>query len=290
MCSGHGRPPTKIEGGGFSPVARTKAEPPPEFHLILQIQRLPEREKPVSLQAFEFEEEALPAGPSPAKTNGKANGAPTTPTQTPQQPASPKTKFASVSADTARKAKKGGVSKSRTGKTRQATVEFSKPPKHLYVKAHPSAAYRQYGVPVFIDKDRDTTHYVPVELYEGDTLPERFKRACTITNIFTAALADGTFILWTVNQSATKWYKAAMRAVEAASREFVLVEAMKARSTYMIEPSDGTIPEPKWDVLPPFEGLLEGAFDSTIIGANDEVVSRYMSGGHWEESDAEGGN
>ena len=239
----------------------------------------------MALQEFAFDEEGLPAEPSPAKTNGKANGAahPTTTTQAPQQSTQTKTKFASVSADTARKAKKGGVSKSRTGKTRQATVEFAKPPKHLYVKVHPSPAYRQYGVPVFIDKDRDTTHYVPVDLYEGDALPERFKRACTITNVFTAALADGTFILWTVNQSATKWYKAAMRAVEAATREFVLVEALKARSTYLIEPSDGTVPEPKWDGLPSFEALLEGAFDSTIIGANDEVVSRYMSGGHWEE-------
>jgi hypothetical protein len=244
----------------------------------------------MALEAFAFDEEPVPAEPSPAKTNGKANGAahPTTTTQAPQLPLQHKTKFASVSADTARKAKKGGVSKSRTGKTRQATIEFGKPPKHLYVKVHPSPAYRQYGVPVFVDKDRDTTHYVPVDLYEGDALPERFKRACTITNIFTAALADGTFILWTVNQSATKWYKAAMRAVEAATREFVLVEALKARSTYLIEPSDGTVPEPKWDVLPSFETLLDGAFDSTIIGANDEVVSRYMSGGNWEELSGQG--
>jgi hypothetical protein len=53
------------------------------------------------------------------------------------------------------------------------TVEFGKPPKHLYVKVHPSPAYRQYGVPVFFDKDRDTAHYVPAEMYEGDVLPER---------------------------------------------------------------------------------------------------------------------
>ena len=185
------------------------------------------------------------------------------------------------------KAKKGGVNKSRTGKARQVTVEFGKPPKHLYVKVHPSPAYRQYGVPVFFDKARDTAHYVPAEMYEGDVLPERFKRACTITNVFTAALADGSFILWTINQSATKWFKAAMRAMEAATHEFVLVEAVKARSTYMIEPSDGTVPEPKWETLPTFEALLEGAFDSTIIGANDEVVARYMSGGHWEDFDGE---
>jgi hypothetical protein len=126
-------------------------------------------------------------------------------------------------------------------------------------------------------------HYIDPELYEGDTLPERFKRACTVTNIFTAALADGTFILWTVNQSATKWYKAALRAVEAATKEFVLVEAIKARSTYMIEPSDGTVPEPRWDSLPAFEALLENAFDSIITQANDETVNRYMSGGNWEE-------
>jgi hypothetical protein len=76
--------------------------------------------------------------------------------------------------------------------------------------------------------------------------------------------------------------------MEAATHEFVLVEAVKARSTYMIEPSDGTVPEPKWETLPTFEALLEGAFDSAIIGANDEVVARYMSGGHWEDFDGEG--
>jgi len=225
-----------------------------------------------------FQEEADPFLAEPTKTNGKAH---TTPAQA--EPTFKKSKFASVSAETARKAKKGGVSKSKTGKVRQATIEFSKPPKHLYVKVHPSPSYRQYGVPVFINKDLDTMHYIDPELYEGDTLPERFKRACTVTNIFTAALADGTFILWTVNQSATKWYKAALRAVEAATKEFVLVEALKARSTYLIEPSDGTVPEPRWDSLPAFEALLEGAFDSVITQANDETVNRYMSGGNWEE-------
>ena len=77
----------------------------------------------MALQEFAFDEEGLPAEPSPAKTNGKANGAahPTTTTQAPQQSTQTKTKFASVSADTARKAKKGGVNKSRTGKARQVT-------------------------------------------------------------------------------------------------------------------------------------------------------------------------
>ena len=233
-------------------------------------------------ESFE-QEEVFIEPPRAAQPNGNAGVA--TPATKPQP--KPQSKFASVGADTMRKAKKGGVNKSRTGKARQVTVEFGKPPKHLYVKVHPSPTYRQYGVPVFFDKDRDTAHYVPAEMYEGDVLPERFKRACTITNVFTAALADGSFILWTINQSATKWFKAAMRAMEAATHEFVLVEAVKARSTYMIEPSDGTVPEPKWETLPTFEALLEGAFDSTIIGANDEVVARYMSGGHWEDFDGE---
>jgi hypothetical protein len=226
-------------------------------------------------------EEVFAETPKPAsKPNGHANGGQATVKPQPK----PKSKFASVSSDTMRKAKKGGVNKNRTGKARQVTVEFGKPPKHLYVKVHPSPEYRQYGVPVFFDKDRDTAHYIPAEMYDSDVLPERFKRACTVTNVFTSALADGSFILWTVNQSATKWYKAAMRAVEAASKEFVLVEAVKARSTYMVEPSDGTVPEPKWETLPTFEALLEGAFDSTIIGTNDEVVARYMAGGNWQEA------
>ena len=230
-------------------------------------------------QTFEGEEIFAEPERAPAATkpNGHATGV------APAKAPKPKSKFASVGADTMRTAKKGGVSKSRTGKARQVTVEFGKPPKHLYVKVHPNPEYRQNGIAIFFDQDRDTAHYIPADLYEGDTLPERFKRACKIVNVFTCALADRTFMLWTVNQSSSKWFKAAMRAVEAATKEFVLVEAVKARSTYYVEPSDGTVPEPAWEQLPPFEKLLEGAFDSEIIGPNDEIVNRYMAGGNWDE-------
>jgi len=125
-------------------------------------------------QTFEGEEIFAEPERAPAATkpNGHATGA------APAKAPKPKSKFASVGADTMRTAKKGGVSKSRTGKARQVTVEFGKPPKHLYVKVHPNPEYRQNGIAIFFDQDRDTAHYIPADLYEGDTLPERFKRAC----------------------------------------------------------------------------------------------------------------
>jgi hypothetical protein len=220
----------------------------------------------VSVFQSEFPENFEERVPSVTPTNGKTTGYATTTTAPKAQK-----RFRSVSADTARAAKKGDTAKSRTGKSRQASVEFGKPPKHIWVKVYANPTYRQFNVPVFIDKDRDTVHYVAPEVYEGDELPERFKRACTLMDIYTAGLADGSFFLWTINVSGSKWRKAAVRAVQAALEGYVLVEAYKPRSTYTT-----------------FEALLDQAFDTTITSANDEVVNRYMSGGFWEETDEQG--
>ncbi|MGB7437443.1 MAG: hypothetical protein WBR26_22875 [Candidatus Acidiferrum sp.] len=218
--------------------------------------------------------------PSATPTNGKANGHVTTATH--KKPAS---KFKSVSAETAKKAKKGTTSSSRTGKSRQATVEFGKPPKHIWVRVDTRPNYRQMNVPVYIDKDRDQTYYVSPEFYESDAIPERFKRACVLIDIYTAGLADGSFLLWTVGVSASKWRKGAVAAVMAAMEGYVLVEAFKPRSTYLITTCEEDIPAPKFETLGSFESLLEQAFDGVITAAHDEAVARYLSGGYWEELD-----
>ena len=90
-------------------------------------------------------------------------------------------KFKSVSAETAKKAKKGTTSSSRTGKSRQATVEFGKPPKHIWVRVDTRPNYRQMNVPVYIDKDRDQTYYVSPEFYESDAIPGALQ-ACMRAN------------------------------------------------------------------------------------------------------------
>ena len=216
--------------------------------------------------------------PSATPSNGKANGHATT--AIPNRAAS---KFKSVSAETAKKAKKGTTSSSRTGKSRQATVEFGKPPKHIWVRVDPRPNYRQMNVPVFIDRDRDQTYYVSPEFYESDAIPERFKRACTLIDIYTAGLADASFLLWTVGVSASKWRKGAVAAINEAMDGYVLVEAYKPRSTYLITQCEEDIPAPKFETLGSFESLLEQAFDGTIDAANDEAVARYLSGGYWEE-------
>jgi hypothetical protein len=216
--------------------------------------------------------------PSAAPSNGKANGHPTT--ATPKRAAS---KFKSVSAETAKKAKKGTTSSSRTGKSRQATVEFGKPPKHIWVRVDPRPNYRQMNVPVFIDRDRDQTYYVSPEFYESDAIPERFKRACTLIDIYTAGLADASFLLWTVGVSASKWRKGAVAAINEAMDGYVLVEAYKPRSTYLITQCEEDIPAPKFETLGSFESLLDQAFDGTIDSAHNEAVARYLSGGYWEE-------
>lgn len=190
-----------------------------------------------------------------------------------------KTMFSPVSRQAAEAAKKGTTSSSRTGKMKQVSYEFGKPPKGIYVKVHPSPAYHTYNLPVFVNENEGTFHYVSPELFESGDLPERFQSVCKLMDTHAAGLADGTFILWYIFVSSSKWRKAAVKSVEAAQHDHVIVRSIKARQTYSIETADEPIPEPKWGSLPSFEQMLMDAFDSTINVADDKIVLDYMSGG-----------
>jgi len=205
----------------------------------------------------------------PTSMGGNANG----------KPAPTKAMFSPITAKYAQAAKKGSTSSSRTGRAKQVTYEFGKPPKGIYVKVHPSASYHVHNLPVYANENEGTFHYIAPELFESGDLPERFQCACKIMDVHTAALADGTFILWFVYVSASKWRKAAVKAVEAAARSWVIVTSIKARQTYAIEPACEAIPEPDWKSLPDFQSLLLDAFDSSICTTDDKVVQDYMSGG-----------
>src|SRR6059036_2365821 len=63
-----------------------------------------------------------------------------------------KTLFSPVSRKTAEAAKKGTTSTSRTGKAKQITYEFNKPPRGIYVKVHPSPSYHTFNLPVFVNE------------------------------------------------------------------------------------------------------------------------------------------
>jgi hypothetical protein len=191
----------------------------------------------------------------------------------------------SVSSTVAQKAKKGETASTGTSKGRQATIDLGKPPKNVFVTVHPDRAYRQANVPVYYDEANEKYHLINPELYESGNLPDRFQRACRIMDVYTAALADGSFLLWQIYQSASKWCNAAQKAVQAAMNGWVLVEALKSRSTYLITPAEFAIPAPKWDKLPEFDVMLMDAFASTIYRADDEVINKYLSGGYNEEAE-----
>jgi hypothetical protein len=192
---------------------------------------------------------------------------------------SSKTLFAPASRKAAEAAKKGTTSTSRTGKAKQVSYEFRKPPKGIYVKVHPSPNYHTHHLPVFVNENEGTYHYINPALYESGELPGRFQNACKLMDIHTTGCADGTFILWHVYVSASRWRKAAVKAVDAARNEYVIVSSIKARQTYLVEATDQLIPEPKWSSLPSFDQMLIDAFDSTIHVADDKVVLDYMLGG-----------
>src|SRR5208282_6401748 len=64
-----------------------------------------------------------------------------------------KTMFAPASHRAAEAAKKGTTSTSRTGKAKQVSYEFGKPPKGIFVKVHPSPAYHTFCLPVFVNEN-----------------------------------------------------------------------------------------------------------------------------------------
>jgi hypothetical protein len=225
-----------------------------------------------------LEQESLPdtAFEAAIQKNGSATHEPVA---SAKKPSASKSMFRPVSYVAAEAAKKGNTSNSRTGKAKQVSYEFSKPPKGIYVKVHPAPDYHVHNLPVFEDENEKKFYYIDPALYESGGLPQRFQAACKIMDVHTAGLADGTFILWFVFVSSSKWRKGAVKAVEAAKREYVIVRCIMARQSYSIEPADQAIPEPQWATLPPFDQMLMDAFDSTISVADDKIVTDYMSGG-----------
>jgi len=93
-------------------------------------------------------------------------------------------------------------------------------------------------------------------------------------DIYTAGLADATFILWYVFVSSSPWRKAALKVIEAATHGYIVVSSMKARQSYAVEQAEVAIPEPKGNELPAFESMLLDAFDS-VISENLRIVNDY---------------
>jgi len=200
-----------------------------------------------------------------------------------------KTMFEGASRRSAELAKKGSTSSSRTGKAKQVSFEFGKPPKNVYCKTHPDPAYHAFNLPVYYNEAARKFSYVPPELYESGTLPSRFHDAIKLMDVHTTGLADGTFILWFVFVSGSPWRKSAEKVIQAAALQFGIVGSIPVRQTYTWEPATDPIPEPKWASLPEFESLLLGAFDSVVNVVEDKVVTDFMSGGVTAAEDREGG-
>lgn len=196
--------------------------------------------------------------------------------------------FQSVSRRTAAAAKQGSTSSSRTGKSKQVTVEFGKPPKNLFVRVHPSPAYSRLGLAVYHDEFNGKFHFISPALYESGELPERFRNACRIMDVYTAGVADGSFFIWHVFESSSPWYKAANKVVDLARRGYGIVASMKRTQSYSFEPAEEPIPEPEWATLAPFEQLLLEAFDSIVSVPGDKVVLDFMSGGAAQRPGDEG--
>jgi hypothetical protein len=190
-----------------------------------------------------------------------------------------KTMFESASRRSAELAKKGSTSSSRTGKAKQVSYEFCKPPKNTYIKTHPSPSYHAYNLPTYVNEISGKFSFIPPALSESGDLPARFQGAIKLMDVHTAGLADGSFLLWYVFVSASPWRKSAEKVVEAAALNFGIVDTIRQRQTYTWEPACDPIAEPKWASLPDFESLLMGAYDNIIHVADDKTVTDFMSGG-----------
>ena len=91
-----------------------------------------------------------------------------------------KTMFAPASRKAAEAAKKGTTSTSRTGKAKQVSYEFGKPPKGIYVKVHPSPAYHTFNLPVFVNENEGTFHYINPELFESGESARAFSQCLQV--------------------------------------------------------------------------------------------------------------
>src|ERR1039458_1092959 len=91
---------------------------------------------PARLSDVAFESPAVIPANGKATNEAVANATKNTPS---------KTMFAPASRKAAEAAKKGTTSTSRTGKAKQVSYEFGKPPKGIYVKVHPSPAYHTFN-------------------------------------------------------------------------------------------------------------------------------------------------
>jgi hypothetical protein len=190
-----------------------------------------------------------------------------------------KIKEASKAASSANAAKKRSAAP--VGTREQATFQLSRPPRGKFVRVHPSEAYRCYNVPVLEHPDTNEMYFVDSCV----DLPEFIAAQVRRINIYAAQTHDHSVFLWAVKVSETNWYKAARRAVTTAVNRWIQVQARKAANTYdLITPFDA-IPEPDWSGFPPFDAMLEIAFDGHFIASTDHSLIKKLQGSN-EDDDA----
>jgi len=189
-------------------------------------------------------------------------------------------KSVSAAAAKAKAAKKSNAAPA--GKRQQASYPIQKPKKSQFVRVHPGSDYRQFGVLTLKLEDDDTVYYVDPDL----ELPEHVANLCAVTNLYAAQLSDGTFFIWPVNQSGSKWYKSALTAIRVATEKWVAVAARKAANTYDLITPEDTIPEPDWSALPPFAEMVAAGFADSMITFIDHEVIRKLRG-FQDDPDAE---
>lgn len=183
-----------------------------------------------------------------------------------------KLKSASKAAQSARAAKKQAAAPA--GKREQATYELTRPPRGKFVRVHPSDAYRIYNIPVLENPETNEMYFVE----QSVELPDFIAAQVRHINIYAAQTHDYSVFLWMVKVSETNWFKAARRAVNASLSRWVQVQARKAANTYdLITPHD-PIPEPDWSSLPPFDEMLEIAFEDHVIASTDHPLIRKLQG------------
>ncbi len=160
------------------------------------------------------------------------------------------------------------------GKRTQATFPIQKPLKSKYVRVHPGKEYRLARVLTYTDEDTGEIYYVSPDL----ELPGSVESRTKLTDLYASQAHDGTNFIWYVHHSDTSWFRAAKRAVRAATDNWRRVVARKSANTYDLYDPEDTIPEPDWSTLPPFMEMVESGFEDRLIYSNDHPVLRKLRG------------
>jgi hypothetical protein len=155
-----------------------------------------------------------------------------------------------------------------------STIPVRKPPKQLFVRAHPSEAYRL--TTAVIDMQEEGEIYLI-----SSALRDVLATETALVTLFTAVNRDGKVFLrtvkWPKEDSRTQsWHTSALAAVEIATKAWVCVQWNGKFRAYAVSQAAPN-PDPEWPDLT-LQEILKIAFRERYVDTLDRPVIAKLRG------------